>query len=165
MSPHPVHVRRARPDDAPRFLALVHELARYEKMEGPTPEAERRLLEDAFGPRPRYDLLLAERQGGEVVGYAVVFETYSTFRARPVLYLEDVYVTPEARGAGAGRALMAHLAREALRRGCPRLAWVVLDWNRDAQAFYERLGARPAQGWLPWLVQDEALERLAASAP
>lgn len=160
----PVLVRRALSDDGPRFLALVHELAAYEKMQGPSPEAEARLLGDAFGARPRFDLFLAELEGA-VVAYAVVFETYSTFLARPVLYLEDVYVTPAARGHGVGRAVMAVLAREALRRGCPRLSWVVLDWNVDAQRFYDRVGARRSASWWPYAIEGAGLERLAAEAP
>lgn len=155
-------IRRASPADGARFLALVHELAAYERMQGPAPEAEARLLDDAFGARPRYDLFLAERDG-EVVAYAVVFETYSTFLARPVLYLEDVYVTPAARGHGVGRSMMAFLAREALRRGCPRLSWVVLDWNVDAQRFYDRVGARRWASWWPYVIQGADLERLAGT--
>ena len=153
-------LRRARPEDGARFLALVQELAAYERMAGPTPEAEARLLEDAFGPEPRYDLFLAERDG-TVVAYAVVFETYSTFLARPVLYLEDLYVTPSARRHGVAAAMMRRLAREALRRGCARLSWVVLDWNVDAQRFYERLGAQRHPGWWPYAAQGDALERMA----
>lgn len=155
-----VHVRRARPDDGPRFLALVQELAAYEKLPGPTPDAEARLLQDAFGPRPRYDLFLAERDGA-VVAYAVVFETYSTFLAKPLLYLEDVYVTPAARRHGVATAMMRFLAAEALRRGCGRLSWVVLDWNVDAQRFYERMGARRSKDWWPYVAEGEALARMA----
>lgn len=155
-------MRRARPADGPRYLALVHELATYEKMQGPTADAEGRLLDDAFGPRPRYDLFVAEL-AGQVVAYAVVFETYSTFLARPVLYLEDLYVTPDARRHGVATRLMRHLAQEALRRGCARMAWVVLDWNTDAQKFYERLGARRAEAWWPFVIQGDDLGKLARS--
>lgn len=157
-------IRRARPQDGPRFLALVQELAAYERLPGPTPDAEARLLEDAFGPRPRYDLFLAEVEGS-VVAYAVAFETYSTFLATPVLYLEDVYVTPAARRGGVATALLRFLAAEALRRGCGRLTWVVLDWNVDAQRFYERLGARRWTDWWPYVAQGEALARMAEGAP
>ena len=157
-------LRRARPADGPRFLALVQELAAYEKMAGPTPDAEARLLEDAFGPRPRYDLFLAELDG-EVVAYAAVFETYSTFLAKPVLYLEDLYVTPSARRHGVATALLRFLAAEALRRGCGRLAWTVLDWNVDAQRFYARLGATRSKDWWPYVAQGEALARMAQGAP
>jgi GNAT superfamily N-acetyltransferase len=160
----PFTLRRARPQDGPRFLALVQELASYEKMAGPTPEAEARLLADAFGPRPRYDLYLAEREG-TVVAYAVVLETYSTFLAKPILYLEDVYVTPSARRGGVASGMMRFLAAEALRRGCGRLSWVVLDWNVDAQRFYERMGARRSAAWWPYAAEGEALARMAEGAP
>jgi GNAT superfamily N-acetyltransferase len=154
-------LRRARPEDGPRFLALVQELAAYEKLPGPTPEAEARLLVDAFGPRPRYDLFLAEWEGA-VVAYAVVLETYSTFLAKPILYLEDLYVTPSARRGGVASAMMRFLAAEALRRGCGRLSWVVLDWNADAQRFYERMGAKRSKAWWPYVAEGEALARMAA---
>ena len=157
-------LRRARPADGPRFLALVQELAAYEKLPGPAPDAEARLLEDAFGPRPRYDLFLAELDGA-VVAYAVVFETYSTFLAKPVLHLEDLYVTPSARRHGVATAMMRFLAAEALRRGCGRLTWVVLDWNVDAQRFYERMGATRWKDWWPYVAQGEALARMASGAP
>lgn len=159
----PMDVRRARPKDAPAFLRLVHELAAFERLAGPTPDAERRLLDDAFGPRPRFDLFVAEAEG-EVVAYAAAFETYSTFRAAPLLHLEDLYVTPAARRKGVAAAMMRALAREALARGCAKVSWVVLDWNADAQRFYERLGAKPSAGWLPYELEGEALRALARSA-
>lgn len=154
-------VRRARPEDGPAFLSLVHELAAFERLAGPTPEAGARLLRDVFGGRPRFDLFVAELDA-RIVAYAVVFETYSTFRAAPILYLEDIYVTPAARRSGVAGAMMRELAREAQRRGCPKMAWVVLDWNVDAQRFYDRLGAAPSKGWLPYEVADEALAALAS---
>jgi GNAT superfamily N-acetyltransferase len=153
-------VRRARPEDAPAIFALVEELARYERMAPPTPEARERLRADAFG-RGRVELWVAEREG-RVVAYAATFETYSTFLARPLLYLEDLFVTATARRRGVARALLAHLARETLRRGCARLAWTVLDWNRDAQAFYDGLGARRQAQWLPYALEGKELEELAA---
>ncbi len=156
-----MHIRAATREDGPAFLRLVHELADYEKLPGPTSEDGERLLEDAFGPSPRFNLFVAQEQD-DLVAYAVVFETYSTFSARPVLYLEDVYVTPLMRGAGVGRAMMRHLAAETRRRGCVRLAWVVLDWNATAIKFYEELGAK-AQSWVPYQLEGEALTRLAES--
>lgn len=155
-----VTIRPARPADGAAFLRLVHELAAYERMAGPAPDAEERLLRDAFGERPRFDLFLAER-AGDVVAYAAVFETYGTFLARPVLHLEDLYVAERARRGGVATALMRHLAREALRRGCARLTWVVLDWNVDARRFYERMGARRSEGWLPMALQRDELRRIA----
>lgn len=159
-----LHVRRATPADGPAFLALVQELADYEKLAGPDAGARQRLLDDAFGPRPRYDLWVATLDA-RVVGYAVLCEMYSTFRARPVLYLEDLYVTPPARGSGAGRALMGATAREATRRGCARATWVVLDWNEGAQRFYDKLGARRQPEWWSYVLEGDAMVRLAAELP
>lgn len=161
-----VAVRRAVAADGPAFLALVRELADYERIPGPTPDAEARLLEEAFGAgaRRRFDLLVAEREG-RVVGYAVLVEQYSTFRAKPVLYLEDLYVTPAARRAGVARALMREVAREAVARGCARVSWVVLDWNGGAQRFYEGLGAERQAEWWPFVLQGDALEALARADP
>lgn len=156
-----VHVRRATAVDAPAFLALVRELAAYEKLEGPDDAAGERLVADAFGPAPKYDLWLATDEASQVVGYAVLCEQYSTFRARPVLYLEDLYVTPRARRTGAGRALMAATAREALARGCARLTWVVLDWNESAQRFYDELGAKRQSEWWPYVLEGDELRGLA----
>lgn len=156
-----MHVRRARAADGPAFLRLVHELADYEKLPGPAPEAEARLLEDAFGARPRFDVWLAERDG-EAVGYAAAYPQYSTFRARPVLYLEDLFVAPRARRSGAGRALFEAVAREAVARGCARLSWVVLDWNVEAQRFYDALGARRQAEWWPYVLEGGALAAVAA---
>lgn len=156
-------VRRARPEDGPAFLRLVQELADYERLAGPTPEAQARLLDAAFGAGRRFDLFVAER-AGEVVAYAATFEAYSTFLARPVLYLEDLFVSAAARRQGVARALMRALAREALARGCARVAWVVLDWNTDAQRFYDGLGARPQKEWLPYVLDGEALAAMAREA-
>jgi len=155
-----VIVRRARPEDLPAIARLMEELARFERMEPPSPEAAARLRADAF-ERGRLELFVAEREG-LVIAYAAAFETYSTFRARPILYLEDLFVTEAERRHGAARALVAHLAREALRRGCARLAWVVLDWNAEAQRFYDRLGARRQPQWWPYTLEGQELEELAA---
>ncbi len=157
-------VRRAEASDGPRFLALVTALADYEKLPPPDPAAQARLLEHAFGSRPRFDLYLATR--GEVtVGYAVVFETYSTFLACPSLYLEDLFVEPASRGAGAGLALLRHCVSEALARGCMRMEWVVLDWNRPAIEFYQRLGARHLGDWHTYRMEPDAMRALVARAP
>jgi GNAT superfamily N-acetyltransferase len=155
-----IHVRAATEADGPTFLALVQSLAEYEKLDPPSPEAERRLLRDAFGPKPRFEVLIAEKDG-KAVGYAVYFEIYSSFLALPSLYLEDLFVITEARGAGAGKALMRWLAREAVRRGCGRFEWQVLDWNRLAIDFYERLGAQHLAAWETYRLTGEALKRLA----
>jgi GNAT superfamily N-acetyltransferase len=139
-------VRTARPEDGPAYVALVRALAAFEKLPGPDDDAAERLLEHAFGPRPRYELLVAE-QGGQLVGYAAFFETYSTFLALPSLYLEDLFVHPEARGRGVGKALVLAVGRLAVERGCGRFEWTVLDWNTDAQRFYRSLGARILTEW------------------
>ncbi len=155
--PEPI-VRRATSADGDAFVELVRGLAAYEKLEPPTPEGERRLRADAFGDRRRIEVILAE-SGSRAIGYAIFFETYSSFLALPTLYLEDLFVVPEARGSGAGRALMKWLAREAVRRGCGRLEWVVLDWNRLALDFYDRLGARRLEEWIPYRLAGDALRR------
>jgi GNAT superfamily N-acetyltransferase len=151
-----VIVRAATRDDADAFLALVDGLAHYERLEPPDGEARRRLVDDAFGPTPRFHVLLAELDGA-VVGYAAWFETYSTFLARPSLYLEDIFVTPAARGRRAGLALFRACAAEAVRRGYGRMEWSVLDWNQPSIDFYEALGARRKQEWLPFRLDGEAL--------
>lgn len=155
-------VRRARESDGAAFLDLVQELADYEKLAGPTPEARQRLLEDAFGPRPRFDLWVGEDDAGRVVGYAVTFETYGTFAARPYLYLEDLYVTPSARGQGLGRRFLQRLAQDAVERGCARFTWVVLDWNEPARGFYREMGAVEDEGWVTCKLEGEALQRVAS---
>lgn len=154
-------VRHARPADLPRFLELVRELADFEKMEGPSPEAAARLREDAFGAKPRFELFLGEVED-RVDAYAVVFEAYSTFRAAPILYLEDLYVSPSARRKGLAGRMMQVLAAEALRRKCCRMSWVVLDWNRDAQRFYESVGARRQAEWWPYTLEGDDLARVAS---
>lgn len=158
----PVVVRRALPADGAAFLALVDALAAYEKLDPPDPDAKRRLFEDAFGSRPRIAVLLVER-GEAPVGYAILLETYSSFLARPTLYLEDVFLLPAERGRGVGRVLMREVAREAVQRGCHRIEGVVLDWNESAHGFYESTGGRVMRDW--WLLRYDraAIERLAAS--
>lgn len=157
-----VTIRRATAADGAAFIALVRGLAAYEKLDPPTPEGEKRLLRDAFGEKPRIEVLLAE-SGGRAIAYAIFFETYSSFLALPTLYLEDVFVMPEARRLGAGGAIVKWLAAEALRRGCGRLEWVVLDWNALAIGFYEKLGATRMKEWLPYRLTGDALRRVAES--
>jgi GNAT superfamily N-acetyltransferase len=139
-------IRPAQPDDGPAYIALVRALADFEKLPGPSDEAAARLLDDAFGPRPRYELTVAELDG-DVVAYAVTFETYSTFLAKPSLFLEDLFVHPRARRRGVGEALLVALRERARERGCGRFEWMVLDWNVEAQRFYERFGAEKVDTW------------------
>jgi GNAT superfamily N-acetyltransferase len=165
-----VVVRPLAPEDVPVFLELIDALADYEELPRPEADARERLAQDALPAgcvgenRPaRFEALLVE-VGGVVVGYAVFFMTYSTFLARPSLYLEDIFVRPEARGAGAGKALFRACAEEAVRRGCGRMEWVVLDWNMPAIAFYERRGARRLREWHTYRLDGEALRSAALGA-
>ena len=156
-------IRPAWPSDGPAFLSLVDALADYEKLPRPTPDARARLLADAFDAAPpRFSLLLAET-GDSVVAYAVMFETYSTFLAKPTLYLEDLFVHPDFRGGGAGGALFDAVAREALKRGCGRMEWSCLNWNSLAWEFYERRGAEHLADWRMYRLTEESLQRLSES--
>jgi GNAT superfamily N-acetyltransferase len=147
----------------PRLLELIDGLADYEKLARPDPAARQRLAVDAVSQPPRFHCLLAELDG-VVVGYAIYFFTYSTFRARPSLYLEDIFVLPEARGRGAGIRLFRACAREAVAQSCARMEWQVLSWNTPSIEFYERLGARHMDDWLPFRLDDDALAAVAASS-
>jgi GNAT superfamily N-acetyltransferase len=134
-------IRAGSPSDGDAFIALVRAFAAFARLPAPDDAAAARLLEHAFGPRPRFELRVVEL-AGELVAYAVFFETYSTFVARPSLYLEDLFVSEAARGRGIGKALLVHLAGLAVERGCGRFEWTVLDWNENARRFYRGLGAR-----------------------
>ncbi|HEX8228243.1 MAG TPA: GNAT family N-acetyltransferase [Chloroflexia bacterium] len=156
-----VSVRRATPQDGPTIVRLITALADFEKLPPPDEAAQSRLLNDAFGPRPRFEIFLAEQEGA-VAGYAFVFETYSTFLALPTLYLEDLFVLEEYRGKRVGYALFLHCAHEAVRRGCGRFEWTVLDWNQHAISFYERLGARHLDDWRIYRLDRAGLGSLAS---
>jgi GNAT superfamily N-acetyltransferase len=138
----------------------VRGLAAFEKLPAPDDAAAARLLAHAFGAQPRYDLTVVEL-GGALVAYAAHFETYSTFRAQPSLYLEDLYVREDARRKGIGAGLLRHLARRAIARECGRFEWSVLDWNEGAQRFYRSVGARILDDWRLCRVEGEALASLA----
>lgn len=138
-------------EDGPAYLSLVRALAEFEKLPPPDEAASARLLEDAFGDRPRYQLWVAE-EAGQVLAYAVTFETYSTFRGKPSLFLEDLFVDPAARRRGVARAVLRRLREEAAQRGCGRFEWFVLDWNVNAQELYRSVGARPMSEWQLWRV-------------
>jgi GNAT superfamily N-acetyltransferase len=135
------NVRPARPADAAGIWELVRGLARYERMETRVTGSAERLAADLFGGSTPIGCLVAEEDGA-LVGYAIFYPTYSTFRTQPMMWLEDIFVLPEARGRGLGRALLVAVARAAMERGCWRLDWIVLDWNETSIQFYERLGAR-----------------------
>src|SRR5919202_906616 len=134
-------VRPATPADSEVIIQLIVALAEFERLPPPDEAASSRLLADAFGPRPRFEVFLAEVEG-QVVGYAFVFETYSTFLALPSLYLEDLFVLPAFRSRRVGYALMMYCAEQALKRGCGGLEWIVLEWNTHAIEFYKRFGAK-----------------------
>lgn len=154
-------IREATPADAELLLELVRELAVYER----APDAVVATAEDfrrhGFGQRPCYEAQIAELDG-EPAGFSLHFYQFSTWTGRPSLYLEDLFVRPALRGRGVGKALLVQLARLARARGCARYQWQVLDWNRPAIDFYEALGARATREWIPFRVEGDALERLAA---
>ena len=159
-----VTIRPATPADGDAFLALVDALADYERLDPPDSDARRRLLNDAFGERPRISVFLAELER-RAVAYAIVLETYSSFLALPTLYLEDIFVVPEARRHGVGRAMFTALAAEAVRRGCGRMEWVVLDWNQAAVDFYARFGARHLAEWHTYRLDAGQLRQVAGDTP
>jgi GNAT superfamily N-acetyltransferase len=147
--------------DVPVIAELIRGLARYEKLEHEVVMTEEKLTDSLFGERPYAETLIAE-EDGEPIGFALFFHNYSTFLAQPGIYLEDLFVLPEWRGGGVGRALLERLAQVAVERGCGRLEWAVLDWNVDAIRFYERLGAKPNAEWTVYRLTGESLHRVAA---
>ncbi|TAH37457.1 MAG: GNAT family N-acetyltransferase [Planctomycetota bacterium] len=155
-----LRIRAAGPDDVPAVLQFIRALAEYERLAAEVEATEERLHAALFGPRPYAEALLAEWDG-KPAGFALFFHNFSTFLARPGIYLEDLFVTPEMRGHGIGRALLSELARIALLRGCGRLEWAVLDWNEPALRFYRSIGARSMPEWTIERLTGEALERLA----
>jgi GNAT superfamily N-acetyltransferase len=154
-------IRAATRDDVSLILGFIRELAEYEKLLHEVVATEADVMETLFGTTPRAEVVIAEYDGAPV-GFALFFHNYSTFIGGPGIYLEDLYVRPEARGKGAGRALLAHLACLALDRGCARLEWAVLDWNRPAIGFYESLGARAMDDWTVYRLSGEPLRRASA---
>jgi GNAT superfamily N-acetyltransferase len=152
-------IRTGEPSDVPLIADLIRGLARYEKLEHEVTMTEELLASNLFGPRRYAETLIAE-DGGAPIGFALFFHNFSTFLAKPGIYLEDLFVIPEQRGGGVGRALLQRLAMIAVERGCGRLEWAVLDWNRDAIGFYERLGARPNSEWTVYRLTGEALTSL-----
>ena len=159
-----VEIASAREADTPLLLEFIGELAAYERLEHQVVANAATLKDALFGARPAAEALIA-RSGGEPAGFAIYFHNFSTFLGLPGLYLEDLYVRPAFRGRAVGKALLAHLARLALERGCGRFEWAVLDWNRPAREFYEALGAQANTAWIPYRLTGEALQRLACSVP
>ena len=154
-------IQEARPQDVPRIFALIRGLAEYEKLAHLVSGTEVQLHEELFGARPVIECLLGW-EDDRAVGFALYFYNFSTFLARRGLYLEDLFVEPAARGRGHGKALMLHLAQLAVRRGCGRFEWSVLDWNQPAIDFYRSLGADLLPDWRICRVTGDALARLGA---
>jgi GNAT superfamily N-acetyltransferase len=156
-----LEIRAARPEDLGQLWELIRGLAVYEKLEHRVTGSPERLAQHLFGSRRIIDCLVAE-QGGSLVGCAIYYLIYSTFRTQPMMWLEDLFVAPSLRGRGLGRALMAALAREAVLRGCWRLSWAVLEWNEPAMKFYESLGAeRDEGGWYVYQFDEARLKDMA----
>jgi GNAT superfamily N-acetyltransferase len=155
-------IRPATPDDVPAIARLIRALAEYERLAHEVELDEARLREHLFGPRPYAEVILAE-DGGAAVGYALFFPNYSTFRTRPGLYLEDLFVMPDYRGRGHGKALFAAVARRAVERSCEHVAWLVLDWNEPAIGFYRSLGAAPMDEWTVYRLDGAALRTAAGT--
>ena len=149
-------LRPAEVHDVPVIAELIRGLATFERLEDVVTMTEELLTRGLFGARPYAEAVLAE-EDGRPVGFALFFHNFSTFLGRPGMYLEDLFVLPDHRGRGIGRALLAYLAQLAVERECGRLEWVVLDWNREAIGFYERLGAHPNSEWTTYRLTGEAL--------
>ena len=161
--PMTLSVRSATSADLPLVASLIRALADYEKLAHEVRFDEAVLGAKLFGPRPYAEVIVGEVDG-EPQGFALFFHNFSTFEGRPGIYLEDLFVRPEARGAGLGTALLAELARIAVERDCARLEWSVLDWNEPAIGFYKALGARMMDEWTVMRVDGAALGNLAGEA-
>lgn len=154
-------IRKATPEDAGTILHFITELAVYEKAGHEVEATVQTVTGSLFGPDSVSHAVICERDG-DPVGFAVWFFNYSTWQARNGLYLEDLYVTPEQRGTGAGRMMLRYLARIAVEKGCGRFEWSVLDWNEPAIKAYEAIGAEPLTEWTRYRLSGTALESFAA---
>ena len=154
-----IRIREAHEGDVSLILAFVRELAEYERSLDKVVATEENLRDALFGERKVAEAVIAY-VGDEAAGVALFFHNFSTWTGLSGLYLEDLYVRPEMRGRGVGRALLVHLARLARERGCARFEWAVLDWNEPAIRFYKNLGAAPSEGWTLYRMTGDALERL-----
>jgi len=155
-----LEIRQFRSGDGEGIFELIYELAVFEKLEDQVIGTAIQLEEHLGSEAPACEALVAVK-GQKIIGYALYFGTYSTFRTQPGIYLEDLYVTPDYRGQGIGKALLARLAGIVVERDCGRLEWSVLDWNREAIDFYEALGASPQKEWTMYRLTGEALKELA----
>jgi GNAT superfamily N-acetyltransferase len=149
-------IRPANVEDAPTICRLIRGLAEYERLTHEAMFDDAQLAEHLFGPRPYAEVLLAE-DGGQAVGFALFFHNYSTFVGKPGIYLEDLFVLPEYRGRGHGKALLQAVARVAVERGCGRMEWSALDWNKPAIEFYQSFGAVPLSDWTTFRMSGERL--------
>jgi GNAT superfamily N-acetyltransferase len=156
-------IRPARVEDVPVILELIRDLATYERAPNEVTATEEQLVDVLFGERPAAEVLLAFEEKSPV-GFAVFFYNFSTWLGRPGLYLEDLFVEPEKRGKGYGRALLVELARIARDRGCGRMEWAVLDWNEPAIKFYRALGAKPMDEWTVFRLTRDGIAKLANAA-
>jgi len=162
-TPENFQIRPARVQDVPVILQLIHDLATYERAPDEVTATEEQLVDVLFGERPAAEVLLAFK-GTLPVGFAVYFFNFSTWLARPGLYLEDLFVKPEKRGKGYGRALLVELAKIARDRGCGRMEWAVLNWNEPAIKFYRALGAKPMNEWTVFRLTRDEIAKLADAA-
>jgi GNAT superfamily N-acetyltransferase len=158
-----ITIRPASREDVPTVLEFIRELARYERLEHEVSASEAQLREALFGDR-RYAEVVLACDGSEPVGFALFFHNFSTFKGQAGIYLEDLFVRPEARRRGVGKRLLAYLARTAVERRCARLEWAVLDWNEPSIGFYRGLGAVPMDEWTTFRLTGDALVLLAGSA-
>ncbi len=158
-----IAIRSATPADLPLIAQFIRDLAEYEKLAHEVRFDEAKLGTNLFGPRPYAEVVIGELDG-EPQGFALFFHNFSTFEGRPGLYLEDLFVRPEARGSGLGKALLAHLAQLCVERDCARLEWWVLDWNTPSIGFYQSLGAKLMDEWTVMRVDGDALTALAETA-
>jgi len=156
-------IRPATREDASLIVEFVRALAEYERDPKAAVATEQDFLRDGFGPEPKFHVVFAE-WGSKPAGMAFYFYNYSTWQGRPGLYLEDLFVKPEFRGKGIGKALLLHLAKVAVENNCGRYQWQVLDWNTPAIDFYKSLGAEIMKEWLTMRVDGEALQRMAKMA-
>ncbi len=159
--PAQLQIRPAGEQDVPVIFGFIRALAEYEKLAHEVVTNEAQLRQMLFGPRPFAEVLIASTDTG-AVGFALFFHTFSTFVGKPGLYLEDLFVNPEHRGKGYGKALMQHLAQLALERGCGRFEWSVLDWNTPSIEFYQRLGAQLMEDWTVCRMDRNAIRTLVA---
>ena len=157
-----ITIRDAVPADASQILTFITELARYEKAEHEVLATVETIESSLFGPDSTTQALICEREG-QPIGFAVYFYNYSTWLGCNGIYLEDLYVTPNSRGSGAGKALLKYLAKKAVDEGCERLEWIVLDWNTPAIEFYESFGAKAQNEWIDYRLTGDALKAFAES--